>query len=319
MRQSEAIRSLVRETRLGPSDLIQAVILREDTDPAEIPAMPGVTRMTVEEATAAAKRAVNLGLAGLALFPYTSADDRDEHGSRAFDSQNLMARAAQAIKAEAPEALIIADVALDPYTDHGHDGLMGDDGTILNDETVAALCRQALVLASAGYDVVAPSDMMDGRVGAIRSALDEDGFEDVSILSYSVKYASAFYGPYRDAVGSRGALKGDKRTYQMDPSNSEEGLREAALDIAEGADMLMVKPGLPYLDIVTRVKDKFGVPTVVFHVSGEYAMLAAAAAAGAFEFDRALMESLVCFKRAGADAIITYGAEHVAGLLSEPT
>ncbi|GGY52292.1 delta-aminolevulinic acid dehydratase [Parvularcula lutaonensis] len=291
--------------------------MREEGDPAAIPAMRGVERLTVTEAADLAERAVKAGLGGLALFPYTSASDRDAAGSRAFDHENLMGRAARAIKQQAPEAVIIGDVALDPYTDHGHDGLMGEDGTILNDQTVEALCRQAVTLAQTGFDVVAPSDMMDGRVGAIRQALDRAGFEDVAILSYAVKYASAFYGPYRDAVGSRGALKGDKRTYQMDPGNAEEGLREAALDVGEGADMLMVKPGLAYLDMVTRVKDQWGLPTVAFQVSGEYAMLRAASEAGAFDFDAALMEALLCFKRAGADAIITYAAEHAAKLLTD--
>ncbi|MFC3303384.1 porphobilinogen synthase [Parvularcula lutaonensis] len=317
LRKSNGIRSLVRESRVSPSDLIQGVILREEGDPAAIPAMRGVERLTVTEAADLAERAVKAGLGGLALFPYTSASDRDAAGSRAFDHENLMGRAARAIKQQAPEAVIIGDVALDPYTDHGHDGLMGEDGTILNDQTVEALCRQAVTLAQTGFDVVAPSDMMDGRVGAIRQALDRAGFEDVAILSYAVKYASAFYGPYRDAVGSRGALKGDKRTYQMDPGNAEEGLREAALDVGEGADMLMVKPGLAYLDMVTRVKDQWGLPTVAFQVSGEYAMLRAASEAGAFDFDAALMEALLCFKRAGADAIITYAAEHAAKLLTD--
>lgn len=277
--------------------------------------MPGIERQTIEQAVASAERALSLGIPALALFPFTGPDDRDSEGSLAFSSDNLMCRAARAIKDAVPEAVIIADVALDPYTEHGHDGLMNADGTILNDETIEALCRQAIVLADAGYDMVAPSDMMDGRIGEIRKALDAAGHQDVAILSYAVKYASAFYGPYRDAVGSRGALKGDKRTYQMDPGNAEEGLREAALDVKEGADMLMVKPGLAYLDMVTRVKDEFQMPTVAFQVSGEYAMLKAAAAAGAFDFDQALMESLLAFKRAGADAVITYAATHAAELL----
>ncbi|NNU17182.1 porphobilinogen synthase [Parvularcula sp. ZS-1/3] len=315
LRRSEGLRALVMETRLTPSDLIQGVILREDDDPADIPAMGGLRRLTIGESVELAQRCVNINLAGLALFPFTKSGDRDEGGTLAFDEDNLMCRAARAIKAAVPEAVLIADVALDPYTDHGHDGLMGEDGTILNDPTVDALIRQANVLAGAGFDVVAPSDMMDGRIGAIRDGLDAEGFEDVAILSYAVKYASAFYGPYRDAVGSRGALKGDKRTYQMNPANGDEGLREAALDVSEGADMLMIKPGLPYLDMVRRVKDAFGMPTVAFHVSGEYAMLNAAAEAGAMDFDAGLMESLLCFKRAGADAVITYGAEHAAKLL----
>jgi len=281
--------------------------------------MQGVTRQTVEEAVAMADKALSLNIPALAIFPFTEAKDRDPEGSLAFDPENLMCRSARAIKKTAPEAIIIADVALDPYTDHGHDGLMSDEGIILNDETIEALCRQAVVLADAGYDMVAPSDMMDGRIGEVRKALDAAGHQDVSILSYSVKYASAFYGPYRDAVGSRGALKGDKRTYQMDPGNSEEGMREAALDVREGADMLMVKPGMAYLDMVTRVKDTFQMPTVAFQVSGEYAMLKAAANAGAFDFDQALMESLLAFKRAGADATITYAAIHAAELMLKGT
>ena len=279
--------------------------------------MDGVLRLTVDEAADLANRSVKAGLGGLALFPFTKTEDRDPEGSRAFQADNLMGRAARAIKAAAPEALIIADVALDPYTDHGHDGLMDSTGEILNDLTVEALCRQAVVLAEAGFDVIAPSDMMDGRIGSIRGALDQAGYEDIAILSYAVKYASAFYGPYRDAVGSRGALQGDKRTYQMDPSNADEGMREAELDIREGADMLMVKPGLAYLDMVQRVKAGFGLPTVAFQVSGEYAMLKCAAAAGAFDFDTALLESLLAFKRAGADAVITYAAEHAAQLIAE--
>ncbi len=315
LRRNESMRSLVRETRLNPSDLIQSVILREDTDPPEIPGMRGVARLTIDEAVDLASQASAAGLGGLALFPYTSTKDRDPEGSAALDPNNLMGRAARAIKAKAPETLIIADVALDPYTDHGHDGLMDGHGTILNDATIDVLCQQATVLAEAGFDVIAPSDMMDGRVGAIRLVLDNAGFEDVAILAYAVKFASVFYGPYRDAVGSRGALQGDKRTYQMDPGNAEEGLREAALDIQEGADMLMIKPGLAYLDMVQRVKASFQMPTVAFQVSGEFAMLRYAADAGAFDFDTALLESLLAFKRAGADAVISYAALHAVGLL----
>ncbi|NRA31227.1 MAG: porphobilinogen synthase [Parvularculaceae bacterium] len=315
LRKSTQMRHLVRSNTLTSLDLIQSLIIREQSQFSEIAAMPGIERQTIEQAVASAERALSLGIPALALFPFTGPDDRDSEGSLAFSSDNLMCRAARAIKDAVPEAVIIADVALDPYTEHGHDGLMNADGTILNDETIEALCRQAIVLADAGYDMVAPSDMMDGRIGEIRKALDAAGHQDVAILSYAVKYASAFYGPYRDAVGSRGALKGDKRTYQMDPGNAEEGLREAALDVKEGADMLMVKPGLAYLDMVTRVKDEFQMPTVAFQVSGEYAMLKAAAAAGAFDFDQALMESLLAFKRAGADAVITYAATHAAELL----
>jgi porphobilinogen synthase len=307
---------MTAETRLSPSDLIQAVILREEDAPAgPVPAMPGVFRLTVGEAVEVARRASEAGLPALALFPHTGTEHRSADAALALDPGNLMARAARAIKREPPKIGLIADVALDPYTDHGHDGLTRD-GVILNDETVDMLARQAVVLAEAGFDVLAPSDMMDGRVAAIRRALDAAGHEDRLILSYAVKYASRFYGPYRDAIGSRGVLQGDKRTYQMDPANAEEGLREVALDLAEGADMVMVKPGLPYLDMVARVKDAFRVPTIAFQVSGEYAMLAAAAEAGAFDLREAGLEALSCFKRAGADAVISYYAERAAGWLT---
>ncbi|MEM1409610.1 MAG: porphobilinogen synthase [Pseudomonadota bacterium] len=315
LRSSQGLRGLVQENRLTVLDLIQSIIIREDDQSADIPTMEEVTRHSVDEAVGTAERAASLGIPALAIFPYTEAADRDSDGSLAFSSDNLMCRAARAIKKAVPEMMIIADVALDPYTDHGHDGLMGEDGEILNDPTLEVLCRQSLILAEAGYDILAPSDMMDGRIGAIRDALDGAAFQNVSLLSYAVKYASAFYGPYRDAVGSRGALKGDKRTYQMNPGNAQEGLREAGLDVAEGADMLMIKPGLAYLDMVTRVKDEFGLPTMAFQVSGEYAMLRTAANAGAFDFDTALLESLLAFKRAGADGIVTYAAEHAARLL----
>ncbi|MBB4657572.1 porphobilinogen synthase [Parvularcula dongshanensis] len=309
---------MTAESRLVPEDLIQAVILREDDAPAgPVPAMPGIARATADEAVEIARKASALGLPALALFPQTGPEHRSAEAQLALDPGNLMCRAARAIKAEAPGIGLIADVALDPYTDHGHDGLLRE-GVILNDETVELLTRQALVLAEAGYDVLAPSDMMDGRIAAIRTALDEGGYADRLILSYAVKYASRFYGPYRDAIGSRGVLQGDKRTYQMDPRNAEEGLREVALDVAEGADMVMVKPGLPYLDMVARVKDGFGVPTVAFQVSGEYAMLACAAEAGAFDFEAAGLEALACFRRAGADAIVSYYAIRAAEWLSDP-
>ncbi|WP_031549905.1 porphobilinogen synthase [Parvularcula oceani] len=317
LRSAGWIRAITAESRLIPADLIQAMILREDdAEAGPVPAMPGIRRHSVDEAVEAARRARDLGLPALALFPHTSQEQRDAGASAAFDPDNLMARAARAIKAAVPGIGLIGDVALDPYTDHGHDGVLAG-GEILNDETVPLLCRQALVLAEAGFDVLAPSDMMDGRVGAIRGALDAEGFTDRMILSYAVKYASRFYGPYRDAIGSRGVLQGDKRTYQMDPANAEEGLREVALDLAEGADMVMVKPGLPYLDMVTRVKQAFGVPTVAFQVSGEYAMLAQAAEAGAFDFQAAGLEALACFRRAGADAVISYYADRAAQWLAE--
>ena len=254
------------------------------------------------------------GIPALALFPYTETSERDPDGSGASDPDNLMCQAARAIKREVPEIGLIADVALDPYTDHGHDGILRD-GVIVNDETVEILVRQGLVLAEAGFDVLAPSDMMDGRIGALRAALDAEGYEDRMLLSYAVKYASKFYGPYRDAIGSRGVLQGDKRTYQMDPRNGAEGLREVTLDLAEGADMVMVKPGLPYLDMVHRVKAAFPVPVAAFQVSGEYAMLACAAEAGAFEFEAAALEALLAFKRAGADMVISYYAIAAAGWL----
>ncbi|MEO1040937.1 MAG: porphobilinogen synthase [Pseudomonadota bacterium] len=316
LRRTAALRNLNRETELHPGFFIQATILRENDDPASIEGMSGVQRHTIDEACELAIRAKSLFLGGLALFPYTKPSDRNSAGSAAFDPDNLMCRAARAIKQAVPDSLLIGDVALDPYTDHGHDGLMDDTGTILNDETVAKLEEQALVLAQNGFDVVAPSDMMDGRIGKIRQSLDAQGCTETAILSYAVKYASAFYGPYRNAVGSSGVLQGDKATYQMDTANAREGLREAALDVDEGADMLMVKPGLPYLDMVTRVKEAFGLPTVAFQVSGEYAMIRSAADAGAIDFDRALMESLMCFRRAGADAVITYAAEKAATLLN---
>ncbi|MEE4212835.1 MAG: porphobilinogen synthase [Parvularcula sp.] len=317
LRQGPAVRRLVREASITPSHLIQAVILREEHDPAEIKGLGGITRLTVDEAAELALRAQEAGLGGLALFPFTGAEDRDEAGSLAFEPDNLMGRAARRLKEAAPDVFLIADVALDPYTDHGHDGLMDEDGRILNDATIEALTSQAKVLAQAGFDCIAPSDMMDGRIGAIRHALDSAGFEDTLILSYAVKYASAFYGPYRAAVGSKGALKGDKKTYQMDPANAAEGIREAALDVREGADMLMVKPALAYLDMVQRVRSEFGLPTIAFHVSGEYAMLRAASDLGALDFDRALLETLLCFRRAGADAVITYAAEMASKLLRE--
>ena len=273
--------------------------------------MPGVERLSVDQAVRDAERAVKLDIPAIAFFPYTDPSLKDEHGSEAFNESNLVCKACRAIKAEFPGLGLVTDVALDPYTSHGHDGLMAGD-TILNDESVAALVRQALNQARAGADVIAPSDMMDGRVGAIREALDDEGFLDVQILAYAAKYASAFYGPFRDAVGSSGALKGDKRTYQMDPGNSDEALREVGLDLAEGADMIMVKPGMPYLDIIRRVKDEFGAPTFAYQVSGEYSMIMAAANNGWLDGDKAMVESLLAFKRAGADGVLTYFAPRVA-------
>jgi porphobilinogen synthase len=261
-----------------------------------------------------ARRAVALGIPAIALFPYTDPARRDDTGSEALNPDNLVCTAARAIKAAVPGLGVIVDVALDPYTSHGHDGLMQGE-EIVNDASVEQLVLQALIQAEAGADVVAPSDMMDGRVGAIRAALDANGFPHVQIMAYAAKYASAFYGPFRDAVGSSATLKGDKRTYQMDPANGDEALREVALDIAEGADMVMVKPGLPYLDVVWRVKEAFAVPTFAYQVSGEYAMIRAAAANGWIDADRAMMESLIAFKRAGADGILTYFAPMAAEML----
>jgi porphobilinogen synthase len=278
--------------------------------------MPNVERMSVDQAVREAERAAKLSIPCLALFPYTDPKLRDETGSEALNPDNLVCRTLRAIKKEVPEIGLLADVALDPFTSHGHDGLL-KDGEILNDETVAMLVKQALVQAEAGCDIIAPSDMMDGRVGAIRAGLDAAGFQYVQIMAYTAKYASAFYGPFRDAVGSSATLTGDKRTYQMDFGNSDEALREAELDIAEGADMIMVKPGLPYLDILQRVKDHFGVPTFAYQVSGEYSMLMAAAQNGWLDGDKAIIETLTAFKRAGADGVLTYFAPRVAEKLTK--
>jgi porphobilinogen synthase len=316
-RKSEWVRALVRETVLTPADLIWPVFLIEGESRREpIATMPGVERYTIDEAILAVKAAAGLGIPAIALFPNTPGDRRDAEGSEAINPDNLICRATRAIKHAVPEIGIITDVALDPYTSHGHDGLL-IDGQIANDETVAVLVRQALVQAQAGADVIAPSDMMDGRVRAIREALDAAGFQDVSIMAYAAKYASAFYGPFRDALGSSGTLKGDKKTYQMDPANAREALHEVELDLEEGADMLIVKPGLPYLDIVTRVKETFGAPTFAYQVSGEYAMILAAAERGMLDADRAIVETLLAFKRAGADGIITYFAPRVAAMLRQ--
>ncbi|WP_434056207.1 MAG: porphobilinogen synthase [Roseibium sp.] len=316
-RQTDWSRRLVRENTLTADDLIWPIFLVDgDNVRQPVPSMPDVVRLSVDEAVREATRAAELGIPALALFPYTDPDLRDDTGSEALNAENLTCRALRAIKAEGLNVGLMTDVALDPYTSHGHDGLMDGD-TILNDETVDQLCRQALVQAEAGSDVIAPSDMMDGRIGAIRQALDSQGHRGTQIMAYSAKYASAFYGPFRDAVGSSGTLKGDKRTYQMDPANTDEALREAELDITEGADMVMVKPGLPYLDIVRRIKDEFQVPTYAYQVSGEYAMIKAASANGWLDGDRAMLESLLAFKRAGADGILTYFAPKVAAMLAE--
>ena len=305
-------RRLVRENVLTADDLIWPLFVTEGAQRrVPVPSMPGVERLSVDEAEREAERAAKLAIPCLALFPYTDPGLRDDAGSEALNPDNLVCRALRAIKKAVPEVGVLCDVALDPYTSHGHDGLLRD-GVILNDETVAVLVQQALVEAEAGCDIIAPSDMMDGRVGAIRTGLDAAGFTDVSIMAYAAKYASAFYGPFRNAVGSSATLTGDKRTYQMDPANSDEALREVELDIAEGADMVMVKPGLPYLDILRRVKDAFGVPTFAYQVSGEYSMIMAAAQNGWLDGEKAMLESLIAFKRAGAAGVLSYFAPRVA-------
>jgi len=316
-RRTEWMRRLVRENVLTTNDLIWPIFVQEgDVAREPIATMPGVDRLSIAAAVEAAREAAALGIPAMAIFPNTPPNLRDERGSEALNPDNLMCRALRALKAAVPEIGLVADVALDPYTSHGHDGLMDGD-VILNDETVAVLVSQALVQARAGADIIAPSDMMDGRVGAIRAALDAEGFADVSIMSYSAKYASAYYGPFRDAVGSAAKLSGDKKTYQMDFSNASEALHEAELDLAEGADMLMVKPGLPYLDILHRVKAHTGAPTFVYQVSGEYAMLQAAASAGMIDLEKAMVETLTAFKRAGADGILTYFAPAMARYLNK--
>jgi porphobilinogen synthase len=316
-RKADWARRLVREHALTVDDLLWPIFVMDGTNKrVEVPSMPGVERLSVDQCVRAAEEAAKLRIPCLALFPYTDPTLRDDDGSEALNPDNLVCKAIRAIKKEVPEIGVMCDVALDPYTSHGHDGLMRGD-TIINDETVAVLVRQALVQAEAGCDIIAPSDMMDGRVGAIRDGLDEAGFAETQIMAYAAKYASAFYGPFRDAVGSSVTLKGDKRTYQMDPANGDEALREVELDIAEGADMVMVKPGLPYLDVLHRVKQAFGMPTFAYQVSGEYAMIAAASANGWIDRDKAMMESLIAFKRAGADGILTYFAPDVAKKLKK--
>jgi porphobilinogen synthase len=311
-RKAEWSRRLVRENVLTANDLIWPIFIVEGaTGRQPVGSMPGVERLTIGEAVREAERAASLNIPAIALFPYTDPTLRDPTGSESLNSRNLICRAVREIKKAVPGIGIICDVALDPYTSHGHDGLM-DGERILNDETVAILARQAVLQAEAGADIIAPSDMMDGRVGAIRTALDDAGFQGVQIMAYAAKYASAFYGPFRDAIGTSATLVGDKRTYQMDPANSDEAIREVLLDLEEGADMIMVKPGLPYLDIVHRVKNTFAVPTFAYQVSGEYAMIKAAAANGWIDGERAMMESLMAFKRAGADGILTYFAPDVA-------
>jgi len=316
-RRAEWSRRMVRENVLTTDDLIWPLFLVDGTNVrVPVASMPGVERLSVEQAVRAAEQAAKLTIPCLALFPYTEPDKRDDTGSEALNAENLVCRAIRAIKKEVPGIGLLCDVALDPYTSHGHDGLLRD-GVILNDETVAVLVRQALLQAESGCDIIAPSDMMDGRVGAIRQGLDEAGFRDVQIMAYAAKYASAFYGPFRDAIGSNATLIGDKRTYQMDPANTDEALREVELDIAEGADMVMVKPGLPYLDVLHRVKEAFGMPTFAYQVSGEYAMIMAAAGNGWLDWEKAMTESLISFKRAGADGVLTYFAVKIAEKLKK--
>ena len=317
-RQLPWLRSLVTEHRLTTDDLVWPIFVHDGTE-ADVPvaSMPGVSRFSIDRAVEAVKEASGLGIRAVALFPVTDPSKKTPDGDEALNPQNLVCRTLERLSRACPDMGFIADVALDPYTTHGQDGLLRE-GRVVNDETLAILRKQAVLQAQAGSTMVAPSDMMDGRIGAVRDALDEAQLSDVAVLAYAAKYASAYYGPFRDAVGSKGNLgKGDKRTYQMDPANSDEALREVALDLEEGADAVMVKPGQPYLDIVRRVKDTFHVPTFVYQVSGEYAMIQAAAAQGWIDGDAVLLEALLAFKRAGADAVLTYGAVRAAKLLAK--
>jgi porphobilinogen synthase len=316
LRASAALRDLVAETRLSPADLIWPVFVR-DGDGIEEPvaSMPGVMRRSVDRVVEAAREAADLGIPVICLFPYTGAEHRTADCAEAWNPDNLSNRATRAIKAAVPGIAVMTDVALDPYSDTGHDGFV-EEGRIVNDATVEALVKQALSQAEAGADIIGPSDMMDGRIGAIRAALEAAGHTDVTIMSYAAKYASAFYGPFRDAVGASTALKGDKKTYQMDPANTDEALRMVARDLSEGADMVMVKPGMPYLDICRRVKAELGAPTFAYQVSGEYAMIRAAALNGWIDGERAMMESLACFRRAGCDGILSYFAPAAARLMT---
>jgi porphobilinogen synthase len=321
LRQADWIRRLVRESVVTPADLIWSMVVHDGAEArAPVPSMPGVERLSVKEAAKAAVRARALGIPAIAVFPHIDGRKKDSRGAEALNPDGLIAQSVKAMKDAAPEVGIMCDVALDPFTEHGHDGLV-EGGRILNDATVEQLVEQGLMQAAAGADILAPSDMMDGRVGVLRTALEAGGYQDTLIMSYAAKYASAFYGPYRDAIGSGKLGSGpvdnppDKKTYQMDPGNTDEALREVALDIAEGADMVMVKPGLPYLDIARRVVEAFAVPTFAFQVSGEYAMIMAAGQNGWIDEERAILESLVSFKRAGCAGVITYFAERAAGLL----
>jgi porphobilinogen synthase len=316
-RYDEATRRLVAEHRLSIDDLIWPIFIREGSGEAEpVAAMPGVSRAALDGLPRHVERAAKLGIPAIALFPATPREQKDAEGTQALNEQNLMCRAARILKAEFPQIALVGDVALDPYTDHGHDGVLRD-GYVANDESVKILVAQALNQAQAGIDIIAPSDMMDGRVAAIRQALDGAGLIHTRIMSYAAKYASAFYGPFRDAIGSGGALKGDKKTYQMNPANAEEALHEVAMDLAEGADMVMVKPGMPYLDIIRRVKERFEVPVFAYQVSGEYSMIMAAAQNGWIDHDRAMLESLLGFKRAGCSGVLTYFAVRAAEILAK--
>ena len=319
LRKQKFNRSLVRENSLSPRDLIYPLFVIEGENKREIiESMPGIERVSIDQLLVEAKEVMDLKIQAIALFPVISSDKKTEEAEEAYNPDGLVQRAVRALKRSLPELAVITDVALDPFTSHGQDGLIDSDGYVLNDQTVDVLIKQSISHAEAGADIVAPSDMMDGRIGAIRNALEESGFIHTNILSYSAKYASSFYGPFREAVGSSGNLgKSDKKTYQMDPGNSNEAIREVELDISEGADMVMIKPGLPYLDIVSNVKQVFGVPTFAYHVSGEYAMLKAASQNNWIDEKSTVLETLLCFKRAGADAILTYYAKDAAKWIKE--
>ena len=319
LRKQKFNRSLVRENALSASDLIYTLFVIEGENKREvIESMPGIERVSVDQLLVEAKEIIDLKIQAIALFPVISSDKKTEEAGESYNPDGLVQRAVRSLKRNFPELAVITDVALDPFTSHGQDGLIDSDGYVLNDETVEVLIKQSLSHAEAGADIIAPSDMMDGRIGAIRNALEESGYIHTNILSYSAKYASSFYGPFREAVGSSGNLgKSDKKTYQMDPGNSNEAIREVELDISEGADMVMIKPGLPYLDIVSNVKQTFGVPTFAYHVSGEYAMLKAASQNKWIEEKSTVLETLLCFKRAGADAILTYYAKDAAKWINE--
>ena len=312
LRQSDWMRRMVSETRFDVSDLVLTTIVSDaGPDRVDVPSLPGVQRLSIKALVEQAQQAADLGIPALAIFPNISPDEKSANAAEAANPKGLVPEAVRAIKKAVPNIGVIVDVALDPYTNHGHDGLMEGE-TILNDPTVEMLAKVGVMLAEAGADIVAPSDMMDGRIGAVRDALDDTGHTDVSIMSYAAKFASGFYGPYRDAIGTTAALKGDKRTYQMNPANMNIALREVELDLTEGADMVMVKPGMPYLDVIAAIKAEFARPTFAFQVSGEYAMMKAAGQNGWLDFDRIYMESLLSFKRAGCDGILTYGAIEVA-------